>query len=90
MMEALQNLKRTNALCYNMCIICQENKPQPLHAATEQNSAIISEAAELRKKLRIMKFIETIDRLTAVLQTQLIQQLSGTMLAMLPTLVGKK
>ena len=69
-MEALQNLKRTNALCYNMCIICQENnyKPQPLHASTEQGIARISEATELRKKLRDMKFIETIDRLTAVLQ----------------------
>ena len=68
MMEALQNLKRTNALCYNMCIICQENKSQLLHVSTEQGIARISEATELRKKLRDMKFIETIDRLTAVLQ----------------------
>ena len=67
-MEALQNLKRTNALCYNMCIICQENKPQPLHASTEQGIARISETIELRKKLRDRKFIETIDRLTTVLQ----------------------
>ena len=68
MIAALQNLKRTNAWCYNMCIICQENKPQPLHASTEQGIARISEATELRKKLRDMKFIETIDSLTAVLQ----------------------
>ena len=68
MLEGLQNLKRTNALCCNMCIICQENKPQPLHASTEQGIARISEATELRKRLRDMKFIETIDRLTAVLQ----------------------
>ena len=67
-MEALQNLKRTNALCYNLCIICQENKPQRLQASTEQGIARISEATELRKKLRDMKFIETIDRLTTVLQ----------------------
>ena len=51
-----------------MCIICQENKPRPLHASTEQGIARISEATELRKKLRDMKFIETIDKLTAVLQ----------------------
>ena len=67
-MKAPQSLKRTNALCYNLRIICQENKPQPLHASTEQGIARISEATELRKKLRDMKFIETIDRLTAVLQ----------------------
>ena len=68
MMEGLQNLKMTNALCYNMCIICQENKPQPLHVSTEQGIARISEATELRKKLKDMELIETIDRLTAVLQ----------------------
>ena len=42
---------------YNMRIICQENKPQPLHAYTEQGIARISEATEVRKKLRDMKFI---------------------------------
>ena len=41
---------------------------KPLHASTEQGIARILEATELRKKLRDMKFIETIDRLTVVLQ----------------------
>ena len=56
--------------CVVLCAMftCQENKPQPLHASTEQGIARISEATELRKKLREMKFIETIDRLTAALQ----------------------
>ena len=45
-----------------------QNKPQPLHASTEQGIARFSGATEQRKKLRDMKFIETIDRLTAVLQ----------------------
>ena len=68
MMEVLQNFKRTNVLCHDMCIICQENKSQPLHASTEQGLARISKATELRKKLRDMKFIDSIDRLTAVLK----------------------
>ena len=68
MMEVLQNFKRTNALCYDMCNICQENKPQPLHASSEQALAIISKATDLRKKLRDMKFIDSIDILAAILK----------------------